>query len=799
MDYWETAARLDDDYLEGLDYLGIQGLIGQVQKEVQEKSEEVFGVNGSSGLFGTWIGKAPLPTGAGGSGELGRLLREYYSWSDKQALGIALMAAPLWEKPLWDSRGSFFSAPSLRTVVDIGIAVAAAAASVYTGGASLGLIALTLVDDAVFTVLDVAGGYKTFDEAGFAFGQKALITFATSAIGSAFQSLQTIAAGINGFKGVVAQTALTGAQALTTGTVTSALSAVTYNSRDGFGWSTEAFSAGMRSTLVSAASSMTSTFTSGSLALINSGAGMEKLKGFSLANMKDVSSLNRTIGGLAGQGVNYALTGEFTLNIASAYNTGLLELHLGNQGIGMNLGTGGLNTSFQAIASAIQGAAVWGTNDMINSYTSANDLDIAVALRSQYGFGDETQKDQLWDILSGKTDIVVKDLSELEESQRYEALTLVENGKRVIYLGNYKEGMTVSEQMRLGALLGHEAYRDGLADDDFDELKTASIARILMGNRINLDYTWFYEQNFDFGFESYLLSQTGGDEIFDDYLQSLYRNDMDYYWKWITADQDKQNKLQEYKTVPLLNVLSQEKVDAINKESLDRAVEKYKDILKTKDDYEGNKSLFPDGKTDEEIKTYILGDKILQEELNYTAELFYSLFNYGCVLFSSMYGAEALTGNDLDPVKVNELAKLNKLFVNGGELSNALMADIMSVLSGGEYKVELVFSKQGVPSILELLNYEQSKEMYFSHLRVKTEYLMHSEMVAGIGYEMNAGYRTGVKYIDTANSWGGNGETALSMTRITPNMVARWDTFKATPTYLYYLGNYQRATQTYSR
>ncbi|MDR1862432.1 MAG: hypothetical protein LBQ67_00775 [Treponema sp.] len=788
MNYWELTTRLDDAYLEGLDYSGIQGLIGLVQSEIQAKSEEIFGNGVSEGLFSGWIGKEPVISNgniSGGSGELGRLLREYYSWSIKQAQGIALMNTPGWEKPLWDSRGSVFAAPSLRTVADIGIAVVATVASVYTGGASLGLLALTMVDDAIFTAADLAGGYKTWDEAGFAFGQKALMSAATMYIGSAFQGLQgTLTAAVSGTKSVIDQTMLSGAQALSIGTVNAFIGSVTYNSRDGFGWSNEAFLQGIRGGLVSAAVGMTDTFTSGTLGLINSGSGLEKLEGFSNLNKMNVASLNKTLGGLAGQGVNYALTGDFALNVLNVFNTGLLELHFGDQGFGMNLGTGGTDLSYGAIKSALEGAAVWGTNSMIGSYTNTGNLDIAIALRSLYGFGDDKQKRQLRDILAGRTEIRISN-----DEDGYDALSVDNAGSKVIYLGRYKEGMTVSEQLRLGAILGQEAYRDGIADGNFDEFRTANIARILMSNRINEDYSWFYEENADFGQD--LLSRP---ELFDAYLMEYFNNGEDYYWKWIKSDGDFQNSNKGDKNIPLLAGWTKEEVDAINRGRLDSAVAKYK------------QNYDPGDLTDEAIKSLILDDKKLQKDLGYFEESYYSLYDHGCMLFSAMYIAETLVGSNLDPVKVNAYIKELGLYTQGSALSNKLLEDVIYELTNHEYKIKLVDRKglPVVPALDELYKYEMSKDMYFSHIRVNYDSRVpnnkstriHSETVAGIVYDLVGGYRTGINHIETANSWNGNGGSLISQTKITTSSIVRWDVYKGTPTTIRTWLNNQKGKRT---
>jgi hypothetical protein len=172
---------------------------------------------------------------------------------------------------------------------------------------------------------------------------------------------------------------MAGAQTLAAGFAASAINGITYSRNGGLGYSGEMFRAGMRSTFTNSLSSMTSTFTSGTLQAINSGFSLEKLAGFNNANKADLGKLNSLAGSLAGQGINYAMGNDFTLNALNLglftngkINSGLLELHLGRGGATMNIGR----------------------------YVKNNYFDSAIALRAQYGFGDSTQKGQLWDILN---------------------------------------------------------------------------------------------------------------------------------------------------------------------------------------------------------------------------------------------------------------------------------------------------------------------------------------------------------------------------------------------------------------
>jgi len=135
---------------------------------------------------------------------------------------------------------------------------------------------------------------------------------------------------------------------------------------------------------------------------------------------------------------------------------------------------------------------------------------------------------QLRDILENNVEIRVDENGELRVE------TIRDGDKRVINVGGYDSDMSPENQMRLAAFLGEEAYRNGYsigeimasrlefsADDHFGEYEDAYKARIYMGDRINLDYAWFYQKNIDFHFESYVLHEL--EPIFTDmYFKNSY-------------------------------------------------------------------------------------------------------------------------------------------------------------------------------------------------------------------------------------------------------------------------------------
>jgi len=478
--------NLDENVLSTLDSYTIQELIQSVMNEVKAYSEEIFGKKDekpklvekkgdtenprtqSPGYFGAHIGYEPdrkteikeIKRNSiyhdEGAGELGRLLADFIYWDMIDSMGKAEQALPNWDKRMWDDTDSFFTAPTIRSIGQIAGSIAAAA---LTGGLGIiGTIALTAVlssaSDLVFGTLDAAFGYKAWDEAGFEMGKSLLMNTATSAIGVGFNGVKSTAE--TAFKGftdiatnsvnnsigkVLVKTAMTGTQTALTSLTTSAISGITYNSEDKWGYNTNAFYAGTKNMAGSVVSSMASTFTTSSLQLINSGLDMKKLTNLNKTNIDDIGKFNSLAGSLAGQAVNSAFGNDFTLNLLNlsllnidGLESGLLELHLGRDGAKMNIGTGGANISIDNLAAAFRGAQVWNVNSQIKRFAN-NDISMENALRYIYGYGDDLQKSQLWNILRGNVEIPTgkgKDLG---------AETTIDNKKRVTNLTDNQSDM----------------------------------------------------------------------------------------------------------------------------------------------------------------------------------------------------------------------------------------------------------------------------------------------------------------------------------------------------------------------
>jgi hypothetical protein len=313
-----------------------------------------------------------LPEGSLPSGELcwGAVVGEKYV--------IILGELPQYSQKLWDDRDSWFKAPTIRSLVDMGVSIAAA----FTGNI-WAIAAINLADDALFGMLDVANGQQSWAEFGVNFGKQALIGLGTAAINSFTggimgqmggvwnEATQTMsqATGLyaaQGFGGVIARTMWSGMSTAMTSMFSSAVSAINYSDEAGWGYDTQAFVQGFvgQQAVAGYLGSMASTFVAGSLGEWNQTDNNGNWLNAQSYNNSHVGTFNNLMGGLASAGVQYAMTGETTLNVlnfsdimmGSGPSVGMLEMHLGGEnGFSMNIGSGGTNVSLGNIVQSMMG------------------------------------------------------------------------------------------------------------------------------------------------------------------------------------------------------------------------------------------------------------------------------------------------------------------------------------------------------------------------------------------------------------------------------------------------------------
>jgi hypothetical protein len=763
-----------------------------------------------------------------GAGELGRLMRSYLYWSMKETQGWAAMSKPVYEKSAWDDRGSWVKAPTIRGAADLAVmagtgVIALAAAPVSGGGSILAAAALStalnMTDDALFTYLDVQGGYKSWDSAGFEFGKKALASAAGSLVGGAFSGaggLTDLATrGLSGASATVLRSGFAGLESLSTATLTGAINAVTYRNGS-LGWSEDAFAASLRTGLIGAAGSASGSLAGGLLRNLNSKG--DALYGFSRSNKIEVESLNTLTGSLVSQGTRYALGGQAQFNLG-----GLLELSLSQGSASLGLGGGGTNLG--SLGSALRGAGVWAVNSSISAYTARTGLDLAVALRAQYGFGDRTQKSQLADILKGDTllrtassasasaaaadyvgaagnDAVADSVPSAEAfapAGTARAQTLRDGTARVVRLQGYDADLSREDQLRLAIALGHEAYRDGYgvgesqADGsletqatNFQELTQASVARVQMGRKLDEDYGGFFQSNVDLAFESFLhqkAQEDGDGDLFQSYLRDTYEDSEDFYWPQVVTGGKNQNQ-EAYRTVPLLGSKTQEETVSLNAQNLASSVANLKEKI-AKDAEVMKTYSIPKNYDDAVLEAAINQNSKLQKEVKYKKLEYESLYLHGCMLLSAVYGAQTASGKTYDLEAANALIKDSGLFLNQADLSKELLSDVMSSLTDGDYKFELLSLPDGQPSKALLKELADSSSMYLAHLRIKREGAKdayHSEMLSSLEWKGSD------VTVHTANPWKGSSYTGN--TNRTMGEIARWDIYRVRPTWQYWSRNF---------
>jgi hypothetical protein len=295
------------------------------------------------------------------------------------------------------------------------------------------------------------------------------------------------------------------------------------------------------------------------------GNGGVKAEGFTSGQIENIQKFNNTVGGLAGQGVNYALGGDFTMNAlnlsmlgididGARLEGGLFEVRFGREGVSAGIGTGGVNMSYEMIVSTLLGGLNWSISVWSNARARQEDLKAAAtSLRSQWGYGDGEAKEQLFDILLGETRMIKGDTKALAEAKTIRD----ENGKRVVILNGYKDDMTVEEQLMLGINLQHEAYRDGykvgevgadgkgVTKSNMAENRPAVLAHTEMALRMAQDSRYANmtrgliggNKNLQRDFGAYITAKMKGDDtVFDKYVDGAYDSSEDFWHMFTYSD-----------------------------------------------------------------------------------------------------------------------------------------------------------------------------------------------------------------------------------------------------------------------
>jgi hypothetical protein len=163
----------------------------------------------------------------------------------------------------------------------------------------------------------------------------------------------------------------------------------------------------------------------------------------------------------------------------------------------------------------------------VSLYETVTDRkDIGETLRAQYGYGGIEEKLQLFGIVTGLVGL------NLEDKKEFTAETEREGLRKTVTLNGYREGMSVEEQLQMGILLSHEAYRDGIeTEDNYIETRGAVLGHTEMEVRMrDAGYDFSGNAVIAADLAAYDYAQSVGDmSLMDLYADTFYRSDGDHF------------------------------------------------------------------------------------------------------------------------------------------------------------------------------------------------------------------------------------------------------------------------------
>ncbi|MFN2312011.1 MAG: hypothetical protein ABR590_08135 [Spirochaetia bacterium] len=445
----------------------------------------------SDGLFWYHVGTAGEDGGAG-QGETGRIMAALNAAQVKQHVGIEMSKTAVYNQRLFNTGVDFLHAPSIREVGVVWGQTVGALAGAETG-AAIGRLAM----QAAFTGADLYRGDVSWQDAGKSMSLELGSLALSAATAGAFQQIDNALAitGRGGAAGFAVGLGLDLSGVLVSQTGSRALASVDIGDQ-GLRFDRDSFSGSMTS-----GEALTGYLASGvglgvthGLGAVNSGD--SNLFGFRADHYEGVAGLNNQAGLLAGEAVRFAREGEVHFNLlnldtfSDGTSLGLLELELGDSSqAGLSLGSGGLDMSYNRLATAAVGLDVVNQNRQISAYAHRhqNGDELAkIALRALFAFGDEKEQRTLYSNLLSGEDRLVRATG--ADSTQYRAVTRYDDDSQSRVVTAPKRGNDRYAGLALGVTLGHEAYRDGAvsANNNAETLR-ATTAHTEMAQRIAAD------------------------------------------------------------------------------------------------------------------------------------------------------------------------------------------------------------------------------------------------------------------------------------------------------------------------
>lgn len=750
------------------------------------------------GLFGEHVGYAPqlrpdidfdrswrrsvvFP----GTGQMHRLMGEFSYYEAMQAAGYGELNAGLHNTPLW--HGSY--APTIRQVADVGVGVAGAFMS---GGSSL---ALTMGSAAAWGAVDAASGDGTLGQAMLGVMQAGAITGVNHMSGLAGGAVGDIVGADTMLGGMGGN--LTRAAVANIGS--GAVHSVRIDDVRGLGFSTDSF---LQASLCDRALAGYGGTLAGDLAV-------GRLEGFSGTHKTDVETVGAAFGSGVQAGLEYGMTGNTVVNIANLRDVGFLagqewnsaglaELHLGDDGMGVMAGRGGVDLSASRLRDVSTGVGTFVEQqrmrvyDMLGGVDAAADYDgtrlAGTSLRALYSYGDSEGLKLRDAILRGDTVLRAGYEQDFEENDLHKAFTSVgSDGETIVSMRTLgdrgRDGL--SGRLIAGLTMQHEARRDGYGagdtrsdgtvvtgEENTAETESAVFARMGMAARMMDDR---YERQLlsnDFLRSEHALyeaaRQTDQLDVFGRYAAVGYGSEEDDFFARVSSDGMYQNdwSMRELLTVALLDGPQQPEIDQYNeahrRELYEQYLTDYGEGALDYSDFEEELDY------DEFARRLKDSDERLVERYDYQPQQKIDVWTYGCALYSLGYMVNKATGQIRNPVELNEAMRENGYYSfnsrgQGTLLSTANIVAALNSFTDSSVSFEHERSAYN-PEYTDFSQAHNSEDEYFGYLRVahpepelrdKFPNGIHSEVIhemeTVVGPRMDQDVLSGS--ISTANPW----------------------------------------------
>jgi hypothetical protein len=558
---------------------------------VEEEAELERVMEGSTGIrdgeLGAHIGFAPKFKEGGsldleksrssnveyaGAGEMGLIMLDFQWNAMMNSKGYTELAKPMYDQKMWAGDMLGMEPPTLRSITDMAVTIAVSiAAGIATAGAgsllvmSIASAAAGLVDDVVFSGIDLAGGYKSPGEVGVELGKKVAIAAASVGVNAGFDQLGEILS--KTFGDSMALTAgLAGTKTLTTSTINSTVSAVQFDG-SGLTWNREVFDAGygvgMIASVVGSAVSAgvgsalgsmdaaDSKFLSGAVKLGTAAAGKTAeyatYAAYSLAEGGTLLDAYDNMGGLTINVANLGAILDFAGSVMARGNKdnqsifgdgkvlqnlsgiGLLEVNFGSDGISTAIGMGGIDVGGALYEQVKRGIDYAGLKSYMKEEQDSWKADMAW---KTYVYGDFTQENTAMRLAGGLDELRFEEEIKNAKGEMAAALTTSQGNGRLIQMMD--SGNADVNAVRLG----HESYRDGIiGSGQTEETLDAVIAHTKMADKM-------YRNGADFGgdenimrdlYEFYKASASGNMSAFTKYAMDSYDSSADF-WKLVRRE-----------------------------------------------------------------------------------------------------------------------------------------------------------------------------------------------------------------------------------------------------------------------